>query len=200
MLKIFKYEELSEQAKETVREWYYDGVNTPEAFRAWHEGTLCETFPYSRLNLEPCGDDALRIYGRLYLRDGLMWLRGKGVLSVEDSDCIEDYISALPECYVPLDMYSADPQSVILADRVYMDSMATYAYMRITRIRNENDLPLLRRFFGYLHGELVSLMDDYRADMLTFYCDDEENMLEYIANNNYVFDEDGNVVSLNYCM
>lgn len=201
MLKIFKYEELSEQAKETVREWYYDGVNTPEAFRAWRGDTLAELFPMSGLDFDTCYTDDLRIYGRLDLRDGVDWLRDKGALSAEDSDCIEYYVKTLPERgAILLDIDSDAPQNVRVADRVYMDNLAVYAYMRSARIRNADDIVLLRRFFERLYNEMVSLVNDFLTDMLTFFGDDEKNMLEYIANNNYVFDEDGNVVSLKYCI
>lgn len=70
---IYKYEELSEEAKETVKQWYLDNEFRTQDFEEIILEELHELFKNSKLkvqfSLNSCQGDGLNIYGKLDLMD-----------------------------------------------------------------------------------------------------------------------------------
>lgn len=68
---VYDYTELSESAKEKVREWYLDDDLRPEMFTESIDIWLSENFKNSELkvqySLNYCQGDGLNIYGKVYL-------------------------------------------------------------------------------------------------------------------------------------
>lgn len=68
---VYDYTELSESAKEKVREWYLDDDLRPQMFKESIDMWLSENFKDSELevqfSLSSCQGDGLNIYGKVYL-------------------------------------------------------------------------------------------------------------------------------------
>lgn len=72
---VYTYDELSEKAKEKVKEWYIDDPTRTDIFTEDIDYFLQENFSDSDLkvqySLAYCQGDGLNIYGKLYCRDML---------------------------------------------------------------------------------------------------------------------------------
>lgn len=71
--RVYEYAELSDEAKEKVREWYLDDDFRPQIFSEDVNYWLSENFKYSDLkvqySLNYCQGDGLNIYGKVWLSD-----------------------------------------------------------------------------------------------------------------------------------
>ena len=73
---VYKYNELSEDAKEKVKQWYLDDDFSPQEFENSCMDALNRLFPNSDLkvqfSLSACQGDGFNIYGKLDLSDVFM--------------------------------------------------------------------------------------------------------------------------------
>ena len=87
---IYKYEELSEEAKETVKQWYLDDEFRTQDFEEITFEELHELFKNSKLkvqfSLNSCQGDGLNIYGKLNLMDVFTAIRNP-----ENKELFEKY-------------------------------------------------------------------------------------------------------------
>ena len=87
---IYKYEELSEEAKETVKQWYLDDEFRTQDFEEITLEELHELFKNSKLkvqfSLNFCQGDGLNIYGKLNLMDVFTAIRNP-----ENKELFEKY-------------------------------------------------------------------------------------------------------------
>ena len=87
---IYKYEELSEEAKETVKQWYLNDEFMAQDFEETTLERLYELFKNSKLkvqfSLNSCQGDGLNIYGKLNLMDVFTAIRNP-----ENKELFEKY-------------------------------------------------------------------------------------------------------------
>lgn len=199
---IYKFEELSEEAKETVRQGYLDSL---EAFEFEDDviTDLQNIFPISDLHVEfslaSCQGDGLNIYGKLNVYDVIANLRNKpeamtsefkkyaNFMSEKDLKTIEAYARECPEVTIPA---NTSRYSYCVADQIdtedeILDALEQAEYKNINK-------KVINKFNCLLKMLFTDLSTEYEKQGYEFFYEIDDNVLEEICEgNDYEFTSDG---------
>jgi hypothetical protein len=190
---VYKYEELSEKAKEKVNQWYLDDDIRAEFFKEDIELNLSEKFKNSDLkvyfSLGYCQGDGLNIEGRLHLEDFInFWSaseKQKRTMKkyIENSIYYYDFYKNTRYCY-----------SCKFLDKKYIDDainefIEELKYQCFKNIKKD----IIVNFFNDMIDYFDELDSKYeKAGYKYFYEPDEEEIAEACNINEWYFDIDGN--------
>lgn len=187
----YEYSDLSEEARETVNEWYLEGQDS-DTFTDMVRTDLNMIFPNSDLEVQYslgyCQGDGLNIYGRLALEDMIEILKDKfNEEEVKTLIGIRRWVSGwkLP---------SDNRYTYCICDRY------DYAEDIMWELENAGveDIPdCLINKFG---NEVSKYMGGYctiweKAGYQYFYEADDDTVEEWCCANEYWFDESGNIIA-----
>jgi hypothetical protein len=189
----YKYNELSEEAKENVARWYLDDAMRDEYFSEDVENTLFEDFKNSNLHvvfsLCNCQGDGLNIEGRLNLYDFIDFWEA----SEKEKRTIKKYIDNSLYYY---DFYKNNHYgySCKFLDKKYIEDeikefVDNLEYLSFKNIK----IDIIRKFYNNMIDYFEEL-DDYfkKAGYKYFYEPDEEEIATACDANEWYFDEEGN--------
>lgn len=194
---VYDYDELSEKAKERVKNWYINDEFRTDIFSDDCNLFLSENYPESELkvqySLNYCQGDGLNIYGKLYLIDMLNKISYDNYTEKEKRFIhwlftkYNKYFSVqLPEnrhyCYCIVDQI--DLEYDIISDLEY------------DRIRDIN-YGAIRKFQDNVIDHFKTLCSEYKsAGYKYFYDPDEEEIADTCSANDWKFTEDGEFFTL----
>lgn len=192
--KVYTFAELSESAKEKVRQFYLDGQE-PEFFTESCEMCLGETFPNSELKVQYslgyCQGDGLNIYGTLDLSDMFRQIQEKKpeLFTEKERKAIVYYLknygsdvkleSNWRDCYCIA--YHYDFVENIIADMVY-NCVRGINYTALEKFN-----AAARDILGDLCGEFEESGYNY------FYEVEDADLESWCEINEYEFEEDGTI-------
>jgi hypothetical protein len=189
---IYKYEELSEKAKEKVKEWYLNDDIRPVIFKEDIENILSERFKNSDLkvyfSLAYCQGDGLNIEGRLNLDDFVDFWNA----SEKEKRTIKKYIANSIYYY---DFYKNNRYcySCKFLDKKYIDDaidefIEELKYQCFKNIKED----IIKNFFNDMIDYFEELDREYEnAGYKYFYEIDEEELEETCNINEWYFDING---------
>lgn len=193
---VYTFPELSDEAKEKVKQWYLDGQN-PDVFSDDCDGELASLFPNSNLKVEYslayCQGDGLNIYGELTPVDVLDGIENnsfklEGSFSKEEIEILRRYCREYDFDIIVL------PRNIrygyCMADRIM------FAEDWIEEIKYWNgrcDIEkLIKRFEKFVKDLFKSLAKKYEERGYNYFYEIEESDLAEICEaNEYEFLEDG---------
>lgn len=203
MKTIYEYSELSDSAKNNVRLWYYDNICTEQGFVDWKTDILNTLFPNSTFDITV--DSTLCdvcFVATVDLMDGLDWLLYMEDVKLYDY-LLTDAIYALPDTRISVD-FTKNEQHNLKHQQIdrsfmsdfgrYMAERLAYAYSTVNREPTAEEKEMCVYFCTTLYDKLMALGLELIDDMWTYFNCDEDSLIEYVYNNGYVFDEDGNVM------
>lgn len=191
---VYHFAELSESAKQTVRQWYLDGQDS-EFFTEDCEMLLKEYFPKSELKVQYslgyCQGDGLNIYGEMNLNDIYRYIldRKPELFTEKEKRYLEWVIqeygtdvkleSNWRYCYCRADSY----------DFIY-DITEDMEYNSIRGIKTE----VLEKFNTAAQDCLSDLCGEFEESGYNYFYEIEDADLEdWCEANEYEFTEDGSV-------
>lgn len=200
---VYNYSELSEEAKEKVKQWYLDDDFKPQEFTSIYTEDLHYLFPNSDLKLQfslcYCQGDGLNIYGKLDVKDVLNMIKGiningctieqfENALTEKEIKTIEAYMEV---CGTEIDLpYNNGHYEYCVADRTefaydWVEELE-YQMHKIIQVDTIRKLEnLVRDMFTTLSGQY----EEYGYNF--FYEVDDEIMMEVCETNEWMFLEDG---------
>lgn len=188
----YNYSELSEKAKERVKNWYLSGDIRYDLFYEDIKIYLSEHFPKSDLqvcySLSSCQGDGLNIYGKLNLYDFLdKWEQDektKRTLKFYIDNSLQHYTFEKNNRYC----YSCkfiDRENI---SDIINEFITELPYNNITNIKTD----LIHLFFNDMIDYFDDLDSEFEKDGYNYlYNVDEEEIKEFCDNNEFYFTEDG---------
>lgn len=185
---VYKYQELSENAKEKVRQWYLDGMEGSE-FTDIVEEILFRIFPNSNLTVQYslgyCQGDGLNIYGELNLLD--MLEQTKHGFTDKEYKRLRYYFTTFGDI---VRLEANTHYCYCIADR-YAYTDCTLNEMERRGIR-DIDTNLLNKFDAHAARTFTELCSQYETvGYKYFYEVDEDVLIECCEANNWRFLKDG---------
>lgn len=199
---IYKYEELSEEAKETVKQWYLDDEFRAQDFEEITLEGLHEFFKNSKLkvqfSLNSCQGDGLNIYGKLNLMDVFTAIRNpeNKELFEEYNYKFSEYEQKTIEAYMKI--YGNEIElpcnnsgyCYCVADEVnfaneWIEELQYYNYKNI----DVETIEKMENLIVEIFENLSVIYEDYGYNYL--YEVDEEELQETCESNEWEFLEDG---------
>ena len=200
--KVYNFSELSEDAKEKVKQWYLDDDFRPCEFENIYTEDLRYLFNNSDLKLQfslsYCQGDGLNIYGKLDLMDvftairdtehsGDLFEQYKNLFSEHEQKTIEAYMEV---CGREVELPYNRHYCYCIDDRVdfaddWIESLEYYRYKNIQIDTIRKMEKLVGRMFENLSGTYEKYGYDY------FYNADDEVVNEACEANGWRFLEDG---------
>lgn len=200
--KVYNYNELSEEAKEKVKQWYLDDDFKPQEFENIYTEDLQYLFKNSDLKLQfslsYCQGDGLNIYGKLDLMDvinlincktsnGCCLDNFKNALTKHEQKTIESYMEACGrEIKLPYNAhycYCVADRTDFADDWIEELECSRYKNIKVDTIRKLEKL--VRNMFE-------SLSNTYEKYGYSFFYEvDDETMEETCKANEWKFLEDG---------
>lgn len=190
--KLYTYNELSEEAKEKVKEWYLDDEMRATFFYEDKKEFLVENYKRSNLeiifSLSNCQGDGLNIEGKINLYD----FAEKWKADEKSKRTIEHYIDNSFDEYT----FESNRQycySCKFIDRKYIDDTITefiddLKYNGIRGIKSD----VIKAFFNDMIDHFEELDEEWeKAGYKYFYDAEESEIAECCEANNYEFLEDG---------
>ena len=197
---LYTYDELSEEAKEVVKQWYLDDDWRTENFTEMVDENLSELFPHSDLKVEYSlaysQGDGLNIYGHLYMDDFLPYYQA----TKEAKATIAKYIEQLDyydEAWVEFSqnrrygysMKFIDAKDIEWLVGVAEDTLTIEEYIGHPEIV---DTKLLEDFYSQIFDYFKNLDKEYEEMGYEYlYEADDEEVAEHCEANGYEFYEDG---------
>lgn len=191
----YKYNELTSEAKEKVKNDYLNAPVLADFFTEDIMQELSSLFPNSALKVNYsfcyCQGDGLNIYGTLNIYDFIsVW-----EATEKEKRTISYYIDNSDNKYTfdENDHYS---YSCKFIDKKYIDDdIAEFInYLEDQRIRDINK-DLIKRFFNDMIDYFQELDAKWeKAGYKYFYEIDDESIIEWAEANNYYFDEAGEII------
>ena len=200
--KVYNFSELSEDAKEKVKQWYLDDDFRPCEFENIYTEDLRYLFNNSDLKLQfslsYCQGDGLNIYGKLDLMDvftairdtehsGNLFEQYKDLFSEHEQKTIEAYMEV---CGREVELPYNRHYCYCIDDRVdfaddWIESLEYYRYknIQIDTIRK------MEKLVGRMFENLSATYEKYGYDY--FYNADDEVVNETCEANGWRFLEDG---------
>ena len=198
---IYKYEELSEEAKETVKQWYLDDEFRAQDFEEITLEGLHELFKNSKLkvqfSLNFCQGDGLNIYGKLNLMDVFTAIKNpenkelfekyNDKFSEHEQRTIEAYIEV---CGNEIELPYNRNYCYCISDKIdfaneWIEELQYCDYSNIKFGIIEKVESLIIEIFETLSSTYEKIGYDY------FYEVDEEELQEMCESNEWEFLEDG---------
>ena len=200
--KVYNFSELSEDAKEKVKQWYLDDDFRPCEFENIYTEDLMYLFNNSDLKLQfslsYCQGDGLNIYGKLDLTDvfsairdsehsGDLFVQYKNLLSEHEMKTIEAYMEVCGrEVELPYNRhycYCIDDRVDFADDWIESLEYCRYKNIQIDTIRK------MEKLVGRMFENLSATYEKYGYDY--FYNADDEVVNEECEANGWRFLEDG---------
>lgn len=200
--KVYNFSELSEDAKEKVKQWYLDDDFRPQEFENIYTEDLHYLFNNSDLkmqfSLSYCQGDGLNIYGKLDLMDvfavirdtdhsGEQFKQYKDLFSEHEQKTIEAYMEACGrEIELPYNRqycYCIDDRVDFADEWIEILEYCRYKNIQIDTIRK------MEKLVGRIFENLSATYEKYGYDY--FYNADDEVVNEACEANGWRFLEDG---------
>ena len=200
--KVYNFSELSEDAKEKVKQWYLDDDFRPCEFENIYTEDLKYLFNNSDLKLQfslsYCQGDGLNIYGKLDLMDvftairdtehsGDLFEQYKDLFSEHEQKTIEAYMEVCGrEVELPYNRhycYCIDGRVDFADDWIELLEYCRYKNIQIDTIRK------MEKLVGRMFENLSATYEKYGYDY--FYNADDEVVNEECEANGWRFLEDG---------
>lgn len=199
---VFKYNELSEEAKEKAKQWYLDG-QIPDIFTYDCKEDLHNLFGKNNLDvqysLSYCQGDGFNIYGRVDAKNifnclenhngGTRFEEFEDVMTDKEKEIILDYADACGAIELPVN----NRYCYSLAD--YIDIADDWEYQLENYSTYENiNVEVLKKFEKLVRDIFNTLCEIYEDwGYKYFYEISDEDMEEMCDANGYEFLEDGKV-------
>ena len=191
----YSYNELSETAKENVKQWYLEDEIRNEFFYEDIVYTLKESFPRSDLkvtySLSCCQGDGLNIYGNLNLYDFIE----KWNATEKEKRRIEFYLNNSSHNFT-FENNHRYSYSCKFIDKKYIDDYVNdmiddLQYNGISNINSET----IKQFYIDMLDHFEKLDKQFETDGYNYLynCDDEE-VEDFCMANDYYFTEDGTLI------
>lgn len=199
--KVYKFNELSDAAKEKVREWYLNGQDS-FIFTSDCREDLNNLFGRNNLDtqysLSYCQGDGFNIYGRIDAKSifnclenhngGSQLKRFENILTEEEKKIILEYAEECGEIELPMNSrycYS-------LAD--YIDIVEEWAWRLEDADYTSIDEEALKKFENLVRGIFTELCSAYEKQGYEFFYEiSDEDLEEVCEGNGYEFLEDGTI-------
>lgn len=191
----YSYNELSEEAKEAVKQWYLDDPIRNDIFSESVESMLSEEFPRSKLkvhySLSYCQGDGLNIHGTINLYDFLE----KWEISEKSRRTMEYYIDNSLNVYT-FEKNNRYCYSCKFIDRKYIgDTISEFTeelnHNSIRGIKND----IIKAFFIDMFDYFENLDDEWEnAGYKYFYECENEEVEDFCNANDYYFTEEGRII------
>lgn len=200
---VYTFNELGEQAKEKVRQWYLDGQQ-PEPFTCMVNDDLQALFPNSALKVEYslgyCQGDGLNIYGDVHSCDILNLINGN-----DAGDLFKDYRNIFTEKEIRTLKFYEGTAGLLTMPRNPLRYSYCYApWARLcdtwredlVDLRNVN-WDLIDRFEKVVKDVFVRLCRQWEEEGYQYFYEiDDETLKEVCESNGYHFLIDGSY----FCM
>lgn len=200
--KVYKFEELSDKAKEKVKAWYLEG-REPYMFTEDCEEDLHNLFGENDLkvqySLSYCQGDGFNIYGKVSAESiikclekhngGVQLEQFESVLTGKEKKTILHYAELCGEIEIPINnrYCYCIARYIDIADNWEYDLENYYGYRNINK-------EALEKFESMVHGIFEELCRSYEKwGYEYFYEISEEDLEEMCEANGYEFLEDGTV-------
>lgn len=195
---LYKYNELSEQAKETVKEWYLNGKE-PCIFTDYCLEDLKNTFGDNDLkvqySLNSCQGDGLNIYGSVNVENIIHYLKNcprkkhENVLTNEEIKTLLLYNKWCSDISLQYNLN----YSYSLADRIeFAEEWKNELEWMDSTNENVINISLLEKFEKLVRDIFTLLCKEYESDGYDyFYETSEEELTETCEANEWEFLEDG---------
>lgn len=196
---VYKYNELSEKAKEKAKEWYLNAQD-PYTFKAIIEEDLKYLFPNSSLScqfsLSYCQGDGFNIYGDLNLSDIFDVLETSKASELKNLDHFTEKEKRTLEFYNNYYMIKL-PENCLSYSYCIVDCIDLFNDMidelEYNDIRNINK-NIIKRLENVIIKIFNTLCDKYESEGYKYFYEISDlDMIEYCEINNYLFYENGKI-------
>lgn len=200
--KIYKYNELSEEAKKKVKQWYLDG-QSPQVFTAMCEDDLYNLFGDNDLEIQYslgyCQGDGLNIYGKIGVEQifnclekhngGTQLEKFENVLTDKEKKTISHYAEQCGDIRLPVN----NSYEYCMAD--YIDIKDEWSYVLEYNYNYNNiNMKVLEKFETLVKGIFTELCNGFENIGYEYFYEISDEDLEENCNvNMYEFYEDGSV-------
>ncbi|MGN1342052.1 MAG: hypothetical protein ACI4VL_02330 [Bacilli bacterium] len=216
---IYKYNELSDEAKENVKKWYLDNQKS-DIYTDMCMEDLSNLFGYNndlqvQYSLSCSQGDGFNIYGTIGIKDIYNCLKnrngGKQLEKYEDiisdnewkilfeyaefcNDIKLPYNRRYSYCMVDYIDITGNWYNVLNDEMDYIDNEYIGENKPIPDCLKSIDINLLKKFEKLVKGIFKTLCDDYEENGYKFFYEIEDNELNEICEiNDYEFLENGNI-------
>lgn len=198
---VYRFEELNEEAKEVVKQWYLDGQDT-NIFNDILKSELELFFPNSDLNtnytLNYCQGDGVNVHGIISLKDVLefstllqlneFYPKMKEVFTEKQIKTLNFYFKQISDSAIEL------PQTM-----GYCACSAVMAHVEATLIESleydkfrDINKKLIKKFEKFFIESLMILTKEFKERGYDFFYEiSEEDLQEHCESNDYWFYENG---------
>ena len=199
---VYKYNELSEQAREKVKEWYLEGQE-PFIFTEDCEQDLENLFGKNDLKVQYslgyCQGDGFNIYGKINAisiinclekhNGGIQLEQFENVLTIKEKATILNYAEECGEIELPMNNHYC----YCLANNIDIAEDWEYQLENYSRYKNINK-EALKKFESMVQGIFETLCKSYEKwGYEYFYEISDEDFGEMCEANGYEFLEDGTI-------
>lgn len=197
---VYRFEELNEEAKEVVKQWYLDGQDSSN-FNDILKYELDLFFPNSELNasysLNYCQGDGVNIHGIISLKDVLefstlhqlneFYPKMKEVFTEKEIKTLNFYFKQISDSTIKLPQTRGYACSAVMA-YVEANLIESLEYDKIRDINKK----LIKKFEKFFIESLMILTKEFEERGYDFFYEiSKEDLQEYCESNDYWFYENG---------
>ena len=197
---VYRFEELNEEAKEVVKQWYLDGQDSSN-FNDILKYELDLFFPNSELNanysLNYCQGDGVNIHGIISLKDVLefstlyqlneFYPKMKEVFTEKEIKTLNFYFKQISDSTIELPQTRGYACSAAMA-YVEPSLIESLEYDKIRDINKK----LIKKFEKFFIESLMILTKEFEERGYDFFYEiSKEDLQEYCESNDYWFYENG---------
>lgn len=197
---VYRFEELNEEAKEVVKQWYLDGQDSSN-FNDILKYELDLFFPNSELNanysLNYCQGDGVNIHGIISLKDVLefstlhqlneFYPKMKEVFTEKEIKTLNFYFKQISDSTIELPQTRGYACSAAMA-YVEANLIESLEYDKIRDINKK----LIKKFEKFFIESLMILTKEFEERGYDFFYEiSKEDLQEYCESNDYWFYENG---------
>ncbi len=197
---VYRFEELNEEAKEVVKQWYLDGQDSSN-FNDILKYELDLFFPNSELNasysLNYCQGDGVNIHGIISLKDVLefstlhqlneFYPKMKEVFTEKEIKTLNFYFKQISDSTIELPQTRGYACSAVMA-YVEANLIESLEYDKIRDINKK----LIKKFEKFFIESLMILTKEFEERGYDFFYEiSKEDLQEYCESNDYWFYENG---------
>ena len=197
---VYRFEELNEEAKEVVKQWYLDGQDSSN-FNDILKYELGLFFPNSELNanysLNYCQGDGVNIHGIISLKDVLefstlhqlneFYPKMKEVFTEKEIKTLNFYFKQISDSTIELPQTRGYACSAAMA-YVEPSLIESLEYDKIRDINKK----LIKKFEKFFIESLMILTKEFEERGYDFFYEiSKEDLQEYCESNDYWFYENG---------
>lgn len=197
---VYRFEELNEEAKEVVKQWYLDGQDSSN-FNDILKYELDLFFPNSELkanySLNYCQGDGVNIHGIISLKDVLefstlhqlneFYPKMKEVFTEKEIKTLNFYFKQISDSTIELPQTRGYACSAVMA-YVEANLIESLEYDKIRDINKK----LIKKFEKFFIESLMILTKEFEERGYDFFYEiSKEDLQEYCESNDYWFYENG---------